>query len=168
MTTVLPTPAPPNRPILPPFKKWLNQVDDLHSGLEHFRGGRLLVECGSEAVNRHSLIAGDRTEVVDGLADDVHHATQRAAADGNRDGSAEIDGVHAAHHAVGRLHGDAAHAAFAEVLLHFEDDVDGRRNGEAVADDAKRLINGRHVGLRRTARRRRGRRPGLRVRYFLA
>ena len=35
-----------------------------------------------------------------------------------------VNGFHAAHHAVGGLHGDAAHAAFAQVLLHFDDHVD--------------------------------------------
>jgi hypothetical protein len=30
------------------------------------------------------------------------------------------------------------------MLLHFEDDVDGGRHGEAVADHAQGLIDGRH------------------------
>ena len=67
----------------------------------------------------------DRAELIDRLSDYVHDPSERAAADGNGDGPALIDGLHAAHHAVGGLHGDAAHAAFAEVLLHFENDVDG-------------------------------------------
>ena len=58
-----------------------------------------------------------------------------------------IDGLHAAHHALGGFHGDAAHAAFAQVLLHFEDDVDGRGNVEALADDAQRLVDRRHRGF---------------------
>ena len=98
-------------------------------------------------MNRHPLITRDWAEVIDRLADYVHHATQRASADGNRDGAAEIDGVHTAHHAIGGLHGDAAHAAFAEVLLDFEDDVNRRGNSEAIAYDAKRLIDGRHFCL---------------------
>src|SRR5271157_1804004 len=55
-----------------------------------------------------------------------------------------IYGFHAADHAVGRFHGDAADSAFAEVLLHFENYVDGGRDGKAVADDAEGLIDGRH------------------------
>ena len=43
------------------------------------------------------------------------------------------------------FHGDAAHAAFAQVLLHFENDVDRRRDREAVAHHAQRLIDGRHL-----------------------
>jgi hypothetical protein len=30
------------------------------------------------------------------------------------------------------------------VLLHLEDDADGGGDGEAVADDTQRLIDGRH------------------------
>jgi hypothetical protein len=30
------------------------------------------------------------------------------------------------------------------MLLHFENDIDGGRHGKTVADDAKRLIDGRH------------------------
>src|ERR1700690_2569262 len=98
-------------------------------------------------MNRHSLVTCDWAEVVDGLTDYVHHAAQRSTADGNRDGATLVDGVHAAHHAVGGLHGDAAHAAFAEVLLDFQDDVDGSGNGEAVTHHAQGLVNGRHGGL---------------------
>ena len=35
MSTVLPTPAPPNRPILPPLTYGVEQVDDLDAGLQH-------------------------------------------------------------------------------------------------------------------------------------
>ena len=44
ISTVLPTPAPPNRPILPPCTYGREQVDDLDAGLEHLglapRAGR--------------------------------------------------------------------------------------------------------------------------------
>ena len=86
-------------------------------------------------------------KLIDGLADHVHHAAQRAAAHGHGNRSALVDGLHAAHHAVGGLHGDAAHAAFAQVLLHFENDVDRAGHGEAVADDLQRLVNRRQLAL---------------------
>ena len=123
----------------------LDEVDDLHAGLEHLRARRLLVERRRQAVNRHALFVVDRAKLIDGLADDIHHAAQRPAAHGNGDRSALIDRLHAAHHAVGGLHGDAAHAAFAKVLLHFEDDVDRRGNIEAVAHDSHRLIDRRQM-----------------------
>ena len=74
----------------------------------------------------------------------LRHAAQRFLAHRHADGAAEVDGLHAAHHAVGGLHGHGAHAAFAQVLLHLEDHIDGRGHGEAVARDAQRLIDGRH------------------------
>ncbi len=61
-----------------------------------------------------------------------------------RDGRAEVDGLHAANHAVSGFHGDGTDATLAEVLLDLEDDADGRGDGEAVAHDAERLIDGRH------------------------
>ena len=121
----------------------LDQVDDLHAGLEHLGGRGLLVECRGQPVNGHSVFVLDRTQFVDRFADHVHDAAQRAAAHGHGNRSALVDGLHAAHHAVGGLHGDAAHAAFAQVLLHFENDVDRRGHVEAVADDAQRLVNRR-------------------------
>ena len=154
-------------PDLSAFQERLNQVDDLHAGLKHFGSGRLFVERRSQAMNRHALVAGDRAKIVDRFADHVHHAAQRAAANRSGDGAALIDGLHAAHHAFGGFHGDATHAAFAEMLLHFENDVDWRGNGEAVADHAKGLDKWEASRLRRTARRRRVRRFELRVQYFL-
>ena len=44
MMTVLPTPAPPKMPILPPLRERADQVDDLDAGLEDLGLGRLLVE----------------------------------------------------------------------------------------------------------------------------
>ena len=129
------------------LEEGLDEVDDLHAGLEHLLAGRLLVEGRRLAVNGHALGGLDRAELVDRLADHVEHAAQRFAAHGHGDRAAEVDGIHAAHHAFGRFHGHAAHAPLAQVLLHLKDDVDGRGNVEAVADYAQRLIDERHPGL---------------------
>ena len=64
-----------------------------------------------------ALVGVDGAELVDRLADDVEHAAEGRAAHRHGDGPAGVDGLHAAHHAFGGLHGDAAHAAFAEMLL---------------------------------------------------
>ncbi len=130
---------------MPPFREWLDEIDDLHAGLEHFGGGRLLVEQRRGAVDGMALGVGDGAKVIHRLADHVHDAAESAVADGNGNRSALVNGLHAANHAVGGRHGDAAHTAFAEMLLHFDDDVDRLGHGEAVADDAKRLVNRRHV-----------------------
>ena len=76
-----------------------------------------------------------RTHVVHRLADDVQHAAQRLVADRNFDAVAQADGLHAAHHAVGGLQRDGAHAAFADVLRHFHHHVDGDAGIKAFAGD---------------------------------
>ncbi len=137
----------PEQSDLAALQERLDKIDDLDSGFEHLGARRLLVESGGETVNRHSLFVLDRAELIDRLADHVHHATQCAAADGNRNRSALIDGLHAAHHAVGGLHGDTAHATFSQVLLHFENDADRTGHGEAVAHNLHGLIDGRQLAL---------------------
>ena len=129
------------------LQEGLNQVDDLHAGLEHFGARRLFVECGSQPVDRHSLLVFDGTQLIDRLADDVHHAAKRSSTHGHRDRAALVDGLHAAHHAVGGLHRDASHAAFAKVLLHFENDVDRTGHVEAVADDLHGFVDRRQASL---------------------
>jgi len=58
-----------------------------------------------------------------------------------------VDGFHPAHHAFGGFHRDAADAAFSQVLLHFENDLDGIGDVEAVADDLESLVNWRKMPL---------------------
>ena len=80
MMTVLPTPAPPNRPILPPRRIGLEQIDDLDAGLEHFElawTARRTRAPGGESGSVFS--AFDRTHLVDRLAEHVEHAAQRFA-----------------------------------------------------------------------------------------
>jgi hypothetical protein len=117
----------------------LEQVDDLDAGLEHLDGGGLLVEWRSLAMDGPAFLGLDRSTLVDGLAEDVHDASERLAADGDGDGQAEIDGLHAADHAVGGLHRDAAHLALADVLRHFGHDVDGDVSELALIEDADRI-----------------------------
>ena len=134
------------------LQKGLDEVDDLDAGLEHFFLGRLLIEGRSAAVDRHTLLFADGAKLVHRLTDDVEHAAERFAADGRSNLGAEIFRVHATHHAVGGGHGDGADTALAEVLLHFEDHVNRRGHGEALAGDANRLIDRRHVHFFETAR----------------
>src|SRR5579872_429612 len=129
------------------LQKRLDQVDDLHAGFEHFSSRGLLVECRSETVNRHSLLVLDRAQLIDRLADHVHDATKRAPSHRHGDRAALVDRFHAAHHTFSGFHSDAAHAAFAEVLLHFKNDLDGAGDIEAVADDLQGLIDRRQVAF---------------------
>ena len=123
----------------------LDEIDDLHAGLEHLGGRGLLVERRSETMNRHSLLVFDRAKLIDRFADHVHYAPQRSAAHGHGDRAALVNGLHAAHHAVGRLHGDAAHAPLAQMLLHLENHVDGIGHGEAVAHHFHGLVDRRQL-----------------------
>ena len=125
----------------------LDQVDDLDARLEHFKSGGLIFERRRGAVNRVALFGFHFAELVDGLAENVEHAAKRRAAhrDGNR--LAEVFRFHAADQAFGRLHGDAAHAALAQVLLDFGNDVDGLGDVESLARDAHGVVNQRKVAF---------------------
>ncbi len=125
----------------------LNKIDDLHAGLKHFRCRGLFVESRRQSMNRHSLLVLDRTKLVDRVADHIHDASQRATAHGHGDRSVLVDGFHAAHHTIGGRHGDAAHASFAQMLLHFENHVDGAGHGKTVADHPHRFINRRQLAF---------------------
>ena len=132
---------------LPAFQERLDEIDDFYAGFKHFGGGRLIFKQRGRAVDGHGLGVLDRPQLVNGRSNYVHHAAQRAPAYGNGNRSALVDRFHAAHHAFGSFHGDAAHAPFAQVLLHFQNHIDRVRNGEAVADDFQRLVNRRHGAL---------------------
>ena len=128
MMTVLPTPAPPNSPILPPRRygssrsMTLMPVSNICSS----------VDCSSSDgaarwIGQRSFGVDRPIREVDRLAEHVHDAAQRRRADRHRDRPAGVDRLHAALHAVGRLHRDGAHAVLAQVLLDLDDDVDGVR-----------------------------------------
>ncbi len=129
------------------FQEWLDEINDLHAGYKHLRSRGLLVKCRRWTMDGQLHRAGDRTKLIDRLANHVHHAAQRAFAHRNGNRSAQVNGFHAAHHALGRLHGDAAYAAFAQVLLHFQRHVDGVRGFESLAGDQQRLIDRRQLTL---------------------
>ena len=56
-----------------------------------------------------------------------------------------VDGLHAAHHAVRCLHGDAAHASFPRCCCTSRMTLIGDGTLKAVADDLQRLVDGRQV-----------------------
>ena len=96
-------------------------------------------------MDRVVLVALHRAKLIDRLAEDIHHAPERRTADGHSDAIAGIVRLHAANHAFGRLHRDSADAAFAEVLLHFDDHVERLRHVEAFARDANGVEDCRQV-----------------------
>ena len=95
------------------FEKGLDKVNDLDSGFKHLRRCRLLVEQRRRTMNRQSLGVLDRSQLIDRLADDVHHTPQRASTYRHRDWTTLINRLHAAHHAVSSLHGHTTNPSFA-------------------------------------------------------
>src|SRR5262249_10460963 len=79
--------------------------------------------------------------------EDVEDATESLVADRNGDRTAEVERFHAAHHAVGRLHGDAAHMSFANVAGHFGDNVDLHLAELAVVGDAHGVVDRRQMAF---------------------
>ena len=126
MSTVLPTPAPPNRPILPPLHVRGEQVEHLDAGLQHL-GLRLEVgERRRLAVDRPALGDLQRRRVgVEHLADGVEHVALGHVADRHRDRRAGVAHLGAADQAVGGLHRDGPDHVVAQVL----GDLQGQRLG---------------------------------------
>ncbi len=127
----------------------LEQVDDLDARLEHLQFRRLIFQRRGRAVNRPALLGVDRPiREVDGLAEHVHDAPQRRRADRHRDRAPRVDDLHAAAHAVGRLHRDRAHPVLAEVLLDLRDDVDRGAGVAGARHDAHRVVDGGQLSPR--------------------
>ena len=140
MSTVLPTPAPPNRPILPPFAYGREQVDDLDAGLEHLRRRRQVLDVRGLAMDRPALdVVVDRIALVDDLAEQVEDAPERHVADRHGDRAAGVDDLGPAREAVGRVHRDRTDAVVAEVLLHLADEV--RADAVVVAAARSRVMS---------------------------
>ena len=123
----------------------LQQVNHLDAGFKHLQVDVLLFKSGSVAMDRILHLRFNRSHVVHRLADHVHHAAQRLVAHRHEDRLARIHRLHAAHHPVGGLHGDAPEAAFAQVLLDLQDDVNRGRHVKALADHVNRVVNLRQI-----------------------
>ena len=131
---------------LPALQVRLEQVDDLDAGLEHLELGRLVLERRRRAMDRPALLRLHRpVGEIDRLAEHVHHPAERAGTDRHLNRAAEIGRLHAALHAVGRLHRDRAHPVLAEVLLHLDDDVDRAGQFRVLGDDPQGVVDFRKV-----------------------
>ena len=98
-------------------------------------------------MNRIALLVRNVAEIVDRLADNIHHATECAFAYRHRDRSTRVGRFHPAHHTVGRQHRNGAHATFTEVLLYFGNHVDRFGHLETIGSNLQRLIDRRQVFL---------------------
>ena len=126
---------------LPPAQERLNEVNDLDARLEHLQLGGLLFETRRRTMNGIVLVRDDGTELVHRLPHDVEDATERGRPDGHHDRFARIIRFHPPHEPFGRLHRDASHAPFAQVLLDLDDDVNRFGHVEAFARDPKGVVD---------------------------
>ena len=146
MSTVLPTPAPPKRPTLPPFTYGASRSMTLIPVSKISTRRLELVEGGSGTVNRPAL-GLDGSAVVDRLAEDVEDAAERHLAHGHRDRRAGVLHLGAARNAVGRVHRHCAHPVVPEVLLHFCDE-EARGVLVGLGDlDTQRVVDGRQIAV---------------------
>ncbi len=122
--TVLPRPAPPNRPALPPRTNGVSRSMTLMPVSKISVLVVRSVSGGSIAVDRPVGVGMHRAAAVDRIAEQIEHAAERRLADRHRDGRAGIDALLAADHAVGAAQGDAADAAAAEMLLHLAGQIE--------------------------------------------
>ena len=104
------------------------------------------VELRRRPVDRPRLLGGDRTEAVNGLADQIEHPAEDLLADRHLDRLAGVDDRGAALQAVGRAQSDRAHPAPAEVLgdLAPQDLTDLLVEEGAIDVDLEGVVDRRH------------------------
>ena len=71
------------------------------------------------------LLRVDRSQLIDWFTNDVQDAPQRCHPHRDCNLRSQVEAAHAPYHALGRFHRHAADSAFANVLLHFQNHVDG-------------------------------------------
>ena len=149
--TVLPRPAPPNRPALPPRTNGVSRSITLMP----VSNSSVLVERsrssgGSRWIGQYSSAStGPRPST--GSPVMLNTRPSVALPTGTFTGLAGVEAVLAADQAVGAAEGDAADAAAAEVLLHFAGEVD--LHALVLGDDLHGVVDRRQAVLRRTRRR---------------
>ena len=156
MTTVLPTPAPPNRPILPPFTNGaMRSMTLMPVSKTSVLGSRSTNFGASRWIGQRSLSAGIGGPPSTGSPSTLRMRPSGGVADRHRDRPAGVDRFHAADDAVGGAHRDRAHLVLPDVLLHLGGQADRHRAG-GVLDERARCRS--RAGARaRTRRRSRGR-----------
>ena len=96
MTTVLPTPAPPNAPTLPPLVNGADQVDHFNSGLKNLRFDVLIRERRRGPMNRIPFCELNRAFVIDRIAGNIENASESSLAYWHGDGATGVVHFHPA------------------------------------------------------------------------
>ena len=99
------------------------KVDHFDACYEDFSLSGLLVKLRCIAVNGACRSCVHRAFFVNGVAGDVHDATQCCGTHGHRNLTASVFNSLATHEAFGGVHSNGAHCVFAKVLGHFENEV---------------------------------------------
>ena len=141
--TVLPSPAPPKRPILPPRTNGVSRSTTLIPVSNCSVLGESASNAGGSRWIGQRSCGSDRPAAVDRVAQQVEDPAQRLLADRHAHRAAGIDHRHAAHQAVGRAQGHAAHPVAAQVLLHLAGQVD--LDALDLAVDPQGVVNVRQM-----------------------
>ena len=122
ISTVLPTPAPPNRPILPPWTYGVSRSMTLMpvSNIWVFDSSWSKAGALRWMPHRSLTSSSSPSSRLRRLAQHVEDVALGHVADGHRDRAAGVDHLRAAHEAVGRLQRDGADHAVADVLRDLE------------------------------------------------
>ena len=96
------------------------QVNDLDAGDENFSLGGLVGIGRRLLMDRAHAFRNHRAGFIDGLADDVDDAAERAGTDWHHDRVAGVGDFLTADQPLGGVHRDGTHRGFAEMLRHFE------------------------------------------------
>ena len=111
-----------------------DEIDDLDAGFQDLGRALLILKRGGGTVDGPAFLGLDRRAVIDGLAQKVENASETFLAHRHADGRTGINSFHAAHQAIGAVHGDAAHHIIADVLSNLGgDDLLPMLNGDGIA-----------------------------------
>src|SRR6266576_732400 len=93
------------------------------------------------SMNRVTFGMFDVAEFVDRLAYDIKHAAQGSLSDRHRNWPARINCFHPTNHAVSWQHRNGSNSSFAQVLLHFGDQVDGSGYIKSLGHNPESLVD---------------------------
>ena len=120
ISTVLPTPAPPNSPVLPPFDEGAEQIDHLDAGLQDLARADCLLQRQWTAMDIAEFLRRQRVAVVQRFAEDIQQPPQAIRVS---PGHAVVRRCHTRHAPVqagAAVQRDGAQVALIEVLMHLE------------------------------------------------
>ena len=117
-----------------------DEVDDLDPGFQHLGVRRLLTDRRGGTMDRQPDLGLDLALAVNRITDDVHHPAEGPLPHRDRDRSAGVFDLGAAHQPVGRVHRDRPDHVITAVLLHFED-----KAALLAAVDLERVVDLRQI-----------------------